>query len=129
MKKGIHPLMRTCTVVLRNGASFNMSTVLNHPAPYFLQVVRAEWACGVAVWHRSLRTKIEQENQLQGVQIEHVYVGTDCFSWVLQDTTTHPTWTGQKEGLSREDERISKLLKRYEGFVQVDTSGETVGSK
>ena len=33
-----------------------------------------------------------------------------------QDTTTHPSWTGEKAGLSMEDERIARLMKRYEGF-------------
>ncbi len=39
--------------------------------------------------------------------------------YMLQsDTTTHPAWTGEKAGLSMEDERISKLLKRFDGFVE-----------
>ncbi|KAL6769177.1 hypothetical protein ACKKBF_B17775 [Auxenochlorella protothecoides x Auxenochlorella symbiontica] len=37
-RKGIHPLMRTMTVVLRNGSSFRASTVLNRHTPWKLQV-------------------------------------------------------------------------------------------
>lgn len=48
--------------------------------------------------------------------------------YMLQsDTTTHPAWTGEKAGLSTEDERISKLLKRFDGFV--DSGNQTLGSK
>lgn len=39
MRQGIHPLMRTVTFVMRNGASVRLASVMNHPAPYFLQVV------------------------------------------------------------------------------------------
>jgi large subunit ribosomal protein L31 len=73
MKKGIHPLRRMMRVVMRNGASFQVQTVLNRTAPYMLQV----------------------------------------------DTTTHPAWTGEKAGLSMEDERIARLYSRYSGFVSM----------
>lgn len=76
MKKGIHPLMRATRVVMRNGASFNLQTVMKRAAPYILQ----------------------------------------------SDTTTHAAWTGEKAGLSVEDERIARLLKRFDGFV--DSSGK-----
>jgi ribosomal protein L31 len=33
------------------------------------------------------------------------------------DSTTHPAWTGKKAGLSIEDERIAKVLGRFQGFV------------
>lgn len=37
---------------------------------------------------------------------------------VLQvDTTTHPTWTGEKAGISMEDERMQRLMSRFGGFV------------
>lgn len=73
MKKGIHPLRRVMRVVMRNGASFQLQTVLNRSAPYMLQT----------------------------------------------DTTTHPAWTGEKAGLSLEDERIAKMIGRFRGFVDV----------
>lgn len=72
MKKGIHPALRTMRIVLRNGASIDVSTVLNRFTPYVLQT----------------------------------------------DLTVHPAWTGQKSGLSVEDERISRILKRFDGFVK-----------
>ena len=74
MKKGIHPLMRTMRVVMRNGASFDIRGVLNRQMPYMLQA----------------------------------------------DTTTHPAWTGEKSGLSMEDERIARLMRRFDGFVEID---------
>lgn len=77
MKKGIHPLMKRLTVVMRNGSSFSIQSVLNRATPYMLQ----------------------------------------------SDTTTHPAWTGEKAGLS-EDERISKLLKRFDGFVDSGSSSK-----
>ena len=60
--------MRTMTIVMKNGASFKISTPLLRTTPYTLQ----------------------------------------------SDTTTHPLWTGEKGGLSMEDARISRLLKRLE---------------
>lgn len=42
----------------------------------------------------------------------------------LQDTTTNPLYTGQKEGLSLEDARIARLMKKYEGFVIDGSEGE-----
>ena len=78
MKKGIHPLRRMMRVVMRNGASFQVQTVLNRTAPYILQV----------------------------------------------DTTTHPAWTGEKAGLSMEDERIARLYNRYSGFVAMGMEAE-----
>jgi ribosomal protein L31 len=80
MRKGIHPLIKNLTVVMRNGSSFTIQSVLNRATPYMLQ----------------------------------------------SDTTTHPAWTGEKAGLSMEDERISKLLKRFDGFVE--SGNQTLGS-
>lgn len=58
------------TVVMRNGASFELPTILNRRTPYFL----------------------------------------------TQDATTHPAWTGERSLLSVEDERVHRLLKRFESF-------------
>jgi large subunit ribosomal protein L31 len=82
MRKELHPLLKTMRVVMRNGASFNVQTVMNrHGIPYFLQT----------------------------------------------DTSTHPAWTGEREGVSLEDERIMKLMSKFGGFgggfdVQQDSS-------
>lgn len=62
--------MRRMTVVMRNGASFNVQTVMRTSTPYALQV----------------------------------------------DTTMHPAWTGETEGISLEDERIMRLMKKFEGM-------------
>mmetsp|Transcript_6153 Transcript_6153/g.12056 ORF Transcript_6153/g.12056 Transcript_6153/m.12056 type:complete len:87 (+) Transcript_6153:323-583(+) len=70
MRKELHPLMRRMTVVMRNGASFNVQTVMRTSAPYALQV----------------------------------------------DTTMHPAWTGETEGISLEDERIMRLMKKFQGM-------------
>ncbi|KAL3147507.1 hypothetical protein ABBQ38_014562 [Trebouxia sp. C0009 RCD-2024] len=37
-KKGIHPLLRTVTYVLKNGASVQLPSVLQKSVPYILQV-------------------------------------------------------------------------------------------
>ena len=39
-RKGIHPLMRSMTVVLRNGSSFQACTALNRKTPWKMQMVR-----------------------------------------------------------------------------------------
>lgn len=71
MRKQLHPIVQTMRVVMRNGASFNVQTVMNrNGVPYFLQT----------------------------------------------DTTTHPAWTGEREGVSLEDERIMKLMSKFGGF-------------
>lgn len=79
MRKELHPLLRRMRVVMRNGASFEVKTVMKRELPYFLQI----------------------------------------------DTTMHPAWTGEKEGVSLEDARIAKLLKRYEGFVDTNIKKES----
>lgn len=71
MRKGIHPLMRTMRVVLRDGSSYSLPSVLNRPAAYILQT----------------------------------------------DTTNHPAWTGEKAGISTEDERMARIMRRFDGFV------------
>jgi ribosomal protein L31 len=78
MRKELHPLMRTMTVVMRNGASFQVETAMHRTTPYFLKT----------------------------------------------DKTMHPAWTGEKEGVSLEDARIARLLKKYEGFVETGLSEE-----
>ncbi|KAI3437645.1 hypothetical protein D9Q98_000096 [Chlorella vulgaris] len=37
VQKGIHPLLNTLRVVMRNGASFTIQTTLRRSAPYMLQ--------------------------------------------------------------------------------------------
>lgn len=48
-----------------------------------------------------------------------------------QDVTTNPVWTGEKAGLSLEDERIAKLMRQFEGFVQIeeDSSSSNASKK
>jgi hypothetical protein len=41
VQKGIHPLLNTLRVVMRNGASFTIQTTLRRSAPYMLQTVGA----------------------------------------------------------------------------------------
>jgi hypothetical protein len=39
--------------------------------------------------------------------------------YMLQaDTTTNPVYTGEAAGLSLEDQRMQRLLSKYEGFVE-----------
>jgi hypothetical protein len=45
-QKGLHPLLRTCRVVMRNGASFEIQTTMNRSTPYMLQTVR-DWALAI----------------------------------------------------------------------------------
>ena len=40
MKKGLHPVLRTATYVLRDGSSVQVPTVFRHKAPYFSQLAR-----------------------------------------------------------------------------------------
>lgn len=61
MRQGIHPLMRTMTVVMRNGASFRVGTIMNHPSPYFLQVVSNSLESLPLAWTlATLQRSIEQ---------------------------------------------------------------------
>ena len=75
MRKELHPLLYTMRCVMRNGASFNVQTVMNRNSiPYFLQT----------------------------------------------DKTMHPAWTGLREGVSLEDERIQKLMSKFSGMKGFD---------
>jgi hypothetical protein len=55
-QKGIHPFLRTCRVVMRNGASFEIQTTMNRSTPYMLQTVRRgplpapQRRCGAPCW-------------------------------------------------------------------------------
>jgi ribosomal protein L31 len=40
----------------------------------------------------------------------------------VQDTTTHPAWTGVEQAVT-EDEHLSKFLKRFEGFDSAQLPG------
>lgn len=40
MRKGIHPLLHNVTIVMRNGASYKLSTVFKKRMPFFLQQAR-----------------------------------------------------------------------------------------
>lgn len=48
--------------------------------------------------------------------------------YMLQtDTTNNPIYTGESAGLSLEDERMQKLMSRYEGFF-MEGAGAEVGA-
>ena len=69
MRKHLHPLLQTVSMVTRNGSSSSFFSVLKQgDAPLFVTV----------------------------------------------DKLLHPAWTGQREGVSLEDERMQKLLSKYE---------------
>ena len=53
----------------------------------------------------------------------NTYATRSC-SPAFQDTTNNPLWTGQKEGLSLEDARIARLMKKYEGYIHLDEAAE-----
>ena len=115
-KKGLHPLIRTMRVVMRNGASFQVQTVLNRPLPYMLQVVseagRGRWGGkgGGATHRRRSRQPIRSRSAAES------HATPRCCAH-LQDTTTNPLWTGEKPGLSLEDERLKRVVGRYTEFV------------
>lgn len=41
---------------------------------------------------------------------------------LASDKTSHPAWTGQREGVSMEDERLQKLLTKYQTWGAALTS-------
>ncbi len=46
------------------------------------------------------------------------------------DKTTHPAWTGRREGVSMEDERLQKLLSKYETWgAALASSSQTDGKQ
>ena len=49
VRKGVHPLLHRVTVVMRNGASFQLATTMERTTPYFLREVRG-WSCRVLAW-------------------------------------------------------------------------------
>ena len=94
-KKGIHPVLRTVTYVLKNGASVELPTVQQRSVPYTLQ----------AVSHclTLFRSTLVPLLRLAGDQ-----------SYVpLQDTTTNSLWTGEKKVVSSAG-RSAKMMRRYE---------------
>lgn len=120
-RKGIHPLMRTMTVVLRNGSSYQLSTVLKRATPWKLQTVSRDGdsagqppdrgCCGRGVpWEAP-------PNPAMGRQPARRPATTPCYHAslppLLQDTTSHPAWTGIDTGISVEDARMARMLERY----------------
>lgn len=47
--------------------------------------------------------------------------------FLQHDTTNNPAYTGEASGLSMEDERLQKLMSKYEGFV-AEGFGEEIAS-
>lgn len=39
-----------------------------------------------------------------------------------QDPTSHPLWTGEKQGLSVQDARLQMLVSRYDRFTKGEAS-------
>ena len=39
-------------------------------------------------------------------------------AWLPQDTTNHPAWTGEENGISSEDEHLSKFMRKYGAHMQ-----------
>ena len=94
MKKGIHPVLRSFTCVLRDGSSIELGSVFKHRLPYFTQKVKR---CG------------EQE------PTRSVYVTPDESVPVRQDTTNHPTWTG--EDVVQEDTgMVARFRRKYQQY-------------
>lgn len=67
VKRGIHPLMNTMTLVLRNGATIQVQSILKATRPMRLQI----------------------------------------------DTTSHPTWTGEKTSLTGQDGRAAEFMRKF----------------
>ncbi len=97
-KKFIHPVMRTVTVVFRNGSSIQVpSTVANKGQPYLLQTVRTAvpaMSCACSIHQQPLMT---------------------C-GMAAQDTTNHPAWTGKQEVSTGDEGQMAKFIKRFGGL-------------
>lgn len=64
-----------------------------------------------------------------GASIRIPTVANRPLPYMMQaDVTTNPVWTGEKAGLSLEDERIAKLMRQFEGFVQLEEDPTESGS-
>ena len=97
-KKGIHPVLRTVTYVLKNGASIELPTVQHRSVPYTLQAVSH---C-LALCRLTL--------------VPLLPLASDQSDVPLQDTTTNPLWTGEKKIVSSAG-RSAKMMRRYEKMV------------
>ena len=94
VRKGVHPLLHRVTVVMRNGASFQLATTMERTTPYFLREVRTSTPVAL--------------RQLPRDRAEAEW----CIA-PMQDTTNHPAWTGEENTVSSEDEHMARFLKRF----------------
>ena len=103
-KRGIHPVLHTMTYVLKNGASRQVLTTKKMALPYLLNQVknRLNVSC----------SELRKESLKGQTQ--------------LQDTTTHPYWTGKRSTLEEGQEgSLARFRKRF-GNLGVDFGEEDV---
>ena len=97
VRKGVHPLLHRVTVVMRNGASFQLATTMERTTPYFLREVP------------TLQTRAFNMDTLAAV----CKWDDPARRFLIQDTTNHPAWTGEENTVSSEDEHMARFLKRF----------------
>lgn len=102
-KKGIHPVMRSITYVLKNGASIELPSVLHRQLPYILQAV-GDTALFMLVTALVPVVRICSNVPLIVLNL----------MLLLQDTTTNALWTGEKEIQTGPSGRSAKMMRRYE---------------
>lgn len=100
-QRGLHPLLHTVRMVLRNGASFEMQTTMRRTSPYMLQQARARELPMVLLRPvaAAAAALAQRAPPLTAAPPAHN-------SLLPQDTTTNPIYTGEAAGLSLEDERM-----------------------
>lgn len=119
-------MVRTATLVLRNGASISIETVAPATKPVMLSVVR--------------------KRKRMFLSIDRVLGGGGRFFLFLnpffvsssknkkptnssQDPSVHPRWTGDASAVASEDGRLAKFARKFEGGVVSTTGGGGGGAK
>lgn len=128
-RRGIHPLLRTATLVLRNGASITIETVAPATKPVMLSVVSWKEEEEKS-WFFAFRSSKGTRRPFFFPSLPLLF-----FSHLLlhgtknqkpkphQDPTVHPRWTGDASAVASEDGRLAKFARKFEGGVVVPGGG------
>lgn len=95
VKPGIHYPQQFVTVVLRNGATFQMSSIVKMTQPIFLEQVLA----------------LAQYYSWYMLCLMHQQMHLRCAA--LQDPTNNPLWTGKQVQDIKEESRAAKFLEKF----------------
>lgn len=124
VRPGIHFPETFITLVLRNGATVRVSSILNMSHPKFLDKVCTPLQCDNVQGPR--RGQAARPSYIHGWALQ--WWGTcDIRLSGLQDPTNHPAWTGKVVTEIKDESRAAKFIAKFghlHGFAGPESGGK-----